>query len=127
MNLLDLADEDFVSPTTFRRSGAAVPTTVWLGRDGDALVVITPASSGKLKRLAHTSRVELRPCSRRGKVEPGAPTLTGHATVIDDPVGVARVRGIMARKYGLEFRVFMFVERLIKREDVSRVGIRITA
>ena len=35
--------QKFASPTTYRRSGVGVPTPVWIARDGDALVVTTPA------------------------------------------------------------------------------------
>ena len=57
----DLADEKFVSLTTFRKNGVGVPTPVWIGRDGDALVVTTPVGSGKVKRLRRNCTVELRP------------------------------------------------------------------
>ena len=69
--LAALAGERFISLTTFRRSGEPVPTPVWIARDGDTLVVTTPAESGKVKRLRHHSRVELRPCSRTGRVPAG--------------------------------------------------------
>ncbi|MDT7579905.1 MAG: uncharacterized protein QOK35_1169, partial [Pseudonocardiales bacterium] len=49
--LAEMADEQFVSLSTFRRSGAPVATPVWIARDGDALVVTTIADSGKVKRL----------------------------------------------------------------------------
>ena len=63
---LDLAGEQFVSLTTFRRDGTPVPTPVWIAQDGDApLVVTTPAGTGKVKRLRHDPRVELRTCNRR--------------------------------------------------------------
>ena len=68
--LTALAHERFVSLTTYRRDGRGVATPVWVARDGDALVVITPEGTGKLKRLRHTSRVTLRPCDRRGRVAP---------------------------------------------------------
>ncbi len=50
----DVAGERFVSLTTFRRDGTPVATPVWIARDGDALVVTTPADSGKVKRLRST-------------------------------------------------------------------------
>lgn len=105
---------DFIALSTFRRTGEAVPTPVWVVRDGDALLVTTPAGSGKLKRLAHTPRVELRPCSRRGTVEAGAPTLTGVATVDPDPQAHARVEHLFAAKYRAQYRVAMVVERVIR-------------
>lgn len=55
-----LGNERFLSPTTFRQSGERVSTAVWIGRDGDALVVTTPAGSGKVKRLRNSPRLELR-------------------------------------------------------------------
>jgi hypothetical protein len=38
-----LSDHRFVALTTFRRSGAPVSTPVSVGRDGESLVVLTPA------------------------------------------------------------------------------------
>ena len=117
----DLGDERFVSLTTFRRTGEPVSTPVWEARDGDALLVTTPAGSGKVKRLRHTSRVELRPCGRTGKVADDAPTHTGTARIEDrDRPDVFR------SKYGLEYRVFMRIERLGKDGRRPRVLLRIT-
>ena len=119
-----LADERFVSLTTFRRNGAPVSTPVWIGRDGDALVVTTPAASGKVKRLRHDARVELRPCGRTGKVDPGAPTVSGRAEILEDPAAQAGVAALLRRKYSLEYLVVMGIERLARR-DTRRVALRI--
>ena len=119
-----MGEASFVSLTTFRRSGAAVSTPVWVAADGDDLVVLTPSASGKVKRLRNDARVELRPCSRRGTVEPGAPTVTGRAVV--EPDAVEHVRGLVKAKYGLEYRLFMLVERVVARGEQARVGLRIT-
>ena len=61
-----LPRSDYVSLTTFRRTGAPVPTPVWAAPDGDSLVVWTRADSGKVKRLRHTSRVTVAPSDIRG-------------------------------------------------------------
>jgi PPOX class probable F420-dependent enzyme len=121
-SLLPLGDERFVSLTTFRRTGVPVSTPVWVVREGAALLVTTPSGSGKVKRLRHTARVELRPCSRSGKVAEGAPTATGSAAVQerDRP-------GLFRAKYGLEYRLFMLVERLMSKGPRERVIVRITA
>ena len=58
--LLALGDEKYVLLTTTRRSGVDVPTAVWVGRDGDELVVTTAATAGKTKRIRHTPRVTLQ-------------------------------------------------------------------
>ncbi len=119
-----LAEASFVLLTTFRRNGAAVSTPVWVAADGDDLVVLTPEGSGKVRRLRHDARVELRSCSRRGAVDPGAPTVAGRAVV--EPDAVEHVRGLVKAKYGLEYRLFMLVERVVARGEQARVGLRIT-
>ena len=67
-----------------------------------------------MKRLRHTSRVELRPCSRRGKVADGSPTLTGVATVDSDPQAHDRVAHLFAAKYTAQYRIAMVVERVVR-------------
>ena len=130
--LLDLADESFVSLTTFKRSGEGVPTTVWIARDGDALYVTTPAGSGKVKRLRNDSRVELRPSSRLGKVADDAPVAHGVARIDESSTTEDALNEIFIAKYGLEFRIMMGVEKIGARrtkqpQGSGRVILRITA
>ncbi|MER7072505.1 PPOX class F420-dependent oxidoreductase [Terrabacter sp. NPDC000476] len=122
-----LAREQYVSLTTFRRSGEPVSSAVWIAPDGDELVVITIDPTGKLKRLAHTRRVGLRPCDRRGRVAEGAPTYSGRATVDRSDEAVATVKRAIGRKY----RIAAFADTVsglfswaVKRKP--RAAIRIT-
>jgi PPOX class probable F420-dependent enzyme len=124
--LNDLADEKFVSLTTFRKSGVGVPTPVWIGRDGDALVVTTPVGSGKVKRLRSNRAVELRPCSRRGTVDDDAPTVTAVAEVLEGDAAMRRLDEVLKPKYPLEYRIVMAIERLLRRGSPQRVMLRIT-
>lgn len=122
--LAEMADEQFVSLTTFRRTGAPVATVVWIARDGDALVVTTVADSGKVKRLRNDPRVELRPSNRRGAVVDDAPVATGVAEVTaPDERSTAALR----RKYGLQYRVITGLERVLARGRRERVILRIAA
>jgi uncharacterized protein len=114
-SLLALAESRFVSLTTFRRSGAAVSTPVWVGRDGGSLVVLTPVGSGKVKRLRHDPRVEIRPCGRFGKVPDGAEPVAGTAELREDPADVERARSTIRRTYPLESRLVLGMERLVER------------
>lgn len=117
----------YVSLTTFRRNGAPVATPVWVARDGSELVVVSVDPAGKLKRLAHTARVELRPCDLRGRVSEGAPTYAGTAVVDRTPEGVAAVKRALARKYvmaRLGDAVAAVTDRV--RPRAPRAGIRIT-
>ena len=113
--LLSLADARFVSLTTFRRSGERVSTPVWVGRDGEGLVVLTPAGSGKVKRLRRDPRVELAPCGRFGKVDDGVEPLAGTAQVRESAADVERARATIRRTYPIESRVVLGIERLVER------------
>ena len=111
---LALADHRFVSLTTFRRSGAPVSTPVWVARDGDALVVLTPVGSGKVKRLRSDPRVELRPCGRFGAVADGVPPVPGVADIREAAADVLRARATIRRTYPIESRIVLGIERLIE-------------
>jgi uncharacterized protein len=122
--LADLAEQRFVSLTTFRRSGEPVATVVWVAREGDALVVTTPADSGKVKRLRRDPRVELRPANRRGRVAEGAAPVAAVADVEAPSDGAV---GAIRRKYGLEYRIITTVERALARGGRDRVILRMRA
>ena len=124
----NISAEAFVQLTTFRRNGEPVATPVWIATDSDGAPIITTVDgTGKVKRLRHTPEVLLRPCSRRGVVEPGAPTVRANATIVDDRDQVARVVEAVQTKYGLEYRIFMIIERLVARRARPRVILRLDA
>ena len=126
-----LGDEEFVSLTTYRRSGEPVPTPVWVARDGDSLVVITAETSGKVKRARRDPRVVLRPCDRRGNVAPDAPTVEGRAEVVTDAAAQEGPRRVLAAKYGLQYRLISLValaarvRTLRGRAPVERIILRL--
>lgn len=122
---LALGDERFVSLATFRASGKAVATAVWIERDGDTLIVTTPETSGKVKRLRVNPRVQIRPCNRFGKVDDGSASVTGVAEIVRDSTSGTRATKMFRDKYGLEYRIFMAIERVMKSGSRDRVILRI--
>jgi uncharacterized protein len=64
----EIHEQKYISLTTFRKSGAAVPTPVWFGEENDKLYVMTRSDSGKFKRIRNNPRVQIAPCTIRGKV-----------------------------------------------------------
>ena len=120
-----LGDEKFVSLTTFKKDGTAVAAPMWIGRDGDRLFVWTPADSWKAKRAKNNPQVVLVPCGRTGKVRDGAKPADGIAEVISEPATVHRLAAVIRRKYGLEFIIVTFIERLLARGPKPRVILRI--
>ncbi|GAA1747810.1 PPOX class F420-dependent oxidoreductase [Luedemannella helvata] len=108
--------------TTFRRDGTPVATPLWAARDGEAVYVWTPLRSAKVKRLRHTSRVLVAPCTMRG--EPTGEAVEGVAELLDKE-GSARVRKMIKKKYRLQGWLIVGASELFKGKD-STVGIRIT-
>ena len=128
--LADLAQEEFVSLTTYRRSGDAVSVPVWIAPATDArggLLVTTTERSGKVKRLRRDRRVQLHPCDRRGAVAPNAPTVTAQADVIDGAEAVRQMRSAIRAKYGSRMKVTAADQGLVDPAEPARVILRITA
>ena len=123
--LTRLGGERFVSLTTYRGSGAPVPTPMWVVPDGQGLLLSTPEGTGKLKRLRVDPRVTLTPCGRFGRVRSGARSVDGVAEIIRDEDVVDHVATLLRDKYGLEYRLFMLVERLVRHENPARVVLSI--
>ena len=102
----------YVSLTTFRRTGVPVSTPVWAAPDGDTLVVWTRTDSGKVKRLRHTTRVTVAPCTFRGHVEgPAVEGVAGFVPHEEWPGALAALR----RTYGLRFQLGYLTSRVVQR------------
>ena len=99
---------------------------MWVLPDAGAAIVSTPEGAGKLKRLRHDPRVTVQPCDRRGNVDPGAPVVEGRAEIITDSAASDAVNRRLARKYGVEFHIFMAIEWVVRRGNSNRVVVRIT-
>lgn len=123
----ELALESYVLLTTTRRSGVAVPTPVWVARDGDSLVVTTGAESGKVKRIRHTPRVTLQACDRTGKPNAGSLPIEAHATVHDDAASRERLEGALSSKYGVQYAAIRAMSKLRGRNAAASIVVRLTA
>lgn len=118
-----LAASKYLSLTTFRKSGAAVATPVWLAADGDLLYVITESGAGKAKRLRNSGRVMLAPCDSRGRLN-GDP-VEGTGRVLDNPDDVKAVLERIEKRYGLMAKLMGLV-RTVRRTKTPQVGLELT-
>jgi uncharacterized protein len=122
----EIEEAEFVRLTTFRRSGIAVPTTVWFVRDGNALLVTTMDSTGKAKRLRHTSRVTVCVSDRRGNMK--GPEFEATAELVPGDAAVD-IRRRVTKRYGFGGWVLLtlaHVAGLVRsRSPQHPVGIRI--
>jgi len=123
MDFTELNRSRFVSLSTFRKTGVAVPTPVWVAKQGDDLLVTTPSGSGKLKRLRNNPAIEARSCSRMGKVVDNAPIVSGVATIEPE---TPEIIALFKKKYGFEYPFVLRMERLFGKGPHDRLIIRIT-
>ncbi|ASW54874.1 PPOX class F420-dependent oxidoreductase [Plantactinospora sp. KBS50] len=117
----EIAHSRYVSLTTCRKDGTPVATPVWhVPRDAE-LWIVTEAGSGKVKRIRNNPQVRVQPCSFRGTVAPGAPSVTGTARLLDDD-GTAQARQLLARRY-VTSRAGNWLARLLRLRRPPMVGI----
>ncbi|MFE3452903.1 PPOX class F420-dependent oxidoreductase [Nonomuraea sp. NPDC059194] len=119
---MNLGHEQYVSVTTYRRNGAAVPTPVWVAQDADAIVIWTVADSGKVKRMRANPSVTVAPCDVRGR--PLGEPVSGRAEILSAEE-TERVRRLLRAKYGLQGRLVLLAS-LVRRGRSGTVGVRIT-
>jgi uncharacterized protein len=101
--------------TTFRRSGVGITTGIWAARIGDRYFFTTPASTGKVKRLAHTPRVIIEPADSKGKPV-GGNKVEAVAMRVTDAAVLADFRRAMKKKGAIMSRVIQ-VFYVVKREE----------
>ena len=118
----EIRKEQCIALTTFRRTGQAVTTPVWFAERLGTIYVETHADAGKLKRLRHTARVTLAPCTYSGKVT--GSVSEGNARILTEPQERTAASAALAKKYGLMRSLYHFVRnarRMLQRKAKAGV------
>ena len=95
-NFEPFVDQWAVLLTSFRRDGTPVGTPVSLAVDGDRAFVRSPGTAWKVKRIRNDPRVEVAPCTPRGR--PTGPPVAAIARRIDSD-DAERAAGALRRKH----------------------------
>jgi PPOX class probable F420-dependent enzyme len=120
----EIGRSKYVSLTTYRRDGTAVATPVWHVADGGALVIVSDAAAGKVKRIRRDNHVVVTVCDFRGRIAPGAATAEGTARLLDE-AGTQAGRRLLERKY-LTSRIGNGLARLLHIRRPPVIGIAVT-
>ncbi len=120
---MGIGDEKYVLFTTYKRSGDAVSSPVWLVTlDSGEVGFWTSSGAGKSKRLAHTAKVVLQPSDARGKVKEGSQPVTGAARLVaDGDPAFAEVQQKVKAKYGFMTHITKFLGTMggiVKRKRI---------
>ena len=121
-----LARSRYVSLTTYRGDGVGIDTPVWHALDDRTLYVWTDAGSWKVRRVRNDPRVVVTVCTVRGRIREGAVRAEGTARLLEEEDGTAHVRGLLAGKYGWQYRVSEASARLTgRRRRHPMIGIAV--
>jgi uncharacterized protein len=107
-----LARDNYISLTTFRKTGKAVDTPVWFAEQSGTIYVESGKNAGKIKRIRHTARVTLAPCTLSSKVT--GPTVEGKARLLTGAQEIATAEAALSKKYGLTRRMYHFLMNVIR-------------
>jgi PPOX class probable F420-dependent enzyme len=99
--LMTISDEKYVASTTFRGSGAAVPTPTWIVPLDDGRVGFwTSSASGKYRRLRRNPQITLQPADSRGRVKAGSAPSPGTAELVTSGPEFDAIQARVRAKYG---------------------------
>jgi PPOX class probable F420-dependent enzyme len=115
----NLEGHNYVSLTTFRRSGDAVPTTLWFALVDGRLYATTPPDSGKMKRIRNDPRVILTPCNAWGR--PRGESVEGLARAVN---GEAPGRAEVALRE--KYRLGLALLHLFGEHEIGRVTLEVS-
>lgn len=109
--LSSLANERYLSITTFRRDGSPASTPVWVvSDDPHRLLIATGADTWKVRRIKRDPHVRVAACSARGAVHGEA--VDGVARLVDEE---PLVRRLQHEKYGWQMRLLEGANALVRR------------
>ena len=108
----NMGDEKYILLTTFKRDGTPVSSPVWaVPMEGERFAFYTSSTSGKAKRLAHTARVTVQPCSARGKPRDGTTPTEATAQVVTGGE-LESIRSKVVAKYGVMTKITRSLAKL---------------
>lgn len=108
----------YLSLTTYRKSGAAIPTPVWFAIRDDKLYVKTGQQAGKAKRIRRNPDVEIAPCTNRGKLRGAGVRATARDIGFDEQTDAA-----FRERYGFKEKIRSF---FLRRRGITPTILEIT-
>lgn len=103
-----LSSEKYISLETYRKNEKSVRTPVWFVINEGLVFVVTRDQTGKIKRLRHTKKVRIAPCTIKGKITGG--WVNGTATILDEEKTEQAVKW-RDKKYGFIAKIAKFLSK----------------
>ncbi|CUR51409.1 putative Pyridoxamine 5'-phosphate oxidase [Nitrosotalea devaniterrae] len=119
-NLAMFLNEKYLNLETYKNDGHAIRTPVWFVIENGVIYVITPSTTGKVKRLNHNKNVRIVPSNLKGKPKGDWIAKTAYFANESESEQAIKLR---KKKYGLMARL---VNICVYRKDIPVViGINI--
>lgn len=93
-----IAQAEYISLATFRKSGVSVPTPVWAAESDGALYIFSESKAGKVKRLRNSPKAQVAICGMRGELK--GEWMDAQGFLVDSDEEVARAYVALKAKYG---------------------------
>jgi uncharacterized protein len=110
--LASVRDAKTILLTTYKRDGTGVATPVSLAFDGDRAFFRSYDKAWKTRRLRNDPRVQLAPCTLRGK--PTGPAIQARATLLGDAEASAAAAALARRHRVLQGVLVPMAHRLAR-------------
>jgi len=112
MQTRNLAEERYISLTTFKKDGTPKPMPVWAVDAGEGrLGFVTSSKTWKVKRIINNATVEVQPSDSRGKVKEGSEPIQGTAQIVEGQE-FDRLYQLVKAKYGYQLKIINFMHAL---------------
>lgn len=109
---MSVANEKFLSLTTYRMDGSAKELPVWIvDLEDGTMGFTTNGDTYKCRRIRNNNKITLQPCNQRGAVTAGTEVVSGTA-VLAQGADFDRVRSAIKKKYGFMANVIVVVNKI---------------
>ena len=119
---MTIADEKYIALTTYRKSGEAVVTPVWVNAVSDGRIGFwTSQGTGKTKRMANNPRVTVQASDARGRAKAGSSPIGGTAEMIHEGPLFDEVTEKGKKKYGVMVTISKLMGQLLGQRKAGQV------
>lgn len=117
MSFEKIGNPEFIVLQTFRKSGEAVSTPVWVVANEGSLYVLTQRTTGKAKRIRNNPKIKISVGDRRGM--PKSDWLEGRARILETREDLQRGLALLEAKYGIPYKIANFLRALRRANDAA--------
>lgn len=109
------AGHKYMRLTSFREDGTGVPTPVWFVHAEEKIYFFTTSKTWKVKRIQNNPKVEICPCSYKGKVE--GKCFEATARILEGSEAL-KGKSYLQKKYGFMYTLIRFGSWLKRKKQL---------